>query len=111
MKPRNLPLPLLLFAALTLVAFGTAKAGTFTANFNDGATPAGTTLYGNAVIETTEGVTNSGCLKLTKAVANQTGSFVINDLDAGAPIASFTASFKALIGGGSGADGFSFNFA
>ncbi len=36
---------------------------------------------------------------------------VLDDLDSGQVIGSFTARFKLLIGGGNGAEGFSFNFA
>jgi hypothetical protein len=43
-------------------------AGTFTANFNDGLVPAGTSVSGSAVVEVDGGVGNSGALKLTKAV-------------------------------------------
>lgn len=103
---------------LSLAALPDSRAGNFTANFNDGATPAGTTLYGNngdnasGVIETSGGVDNSGCLKLTKAVNGKTGSLIIEDLDGGNTVNSFTANFKVRIGGGSSppADGFAFSF-
>ena len=50
-------------------------------------------------------------MQLTTAVGSVSGGFIISDLDAGQPLVSFTATFKALIGGGTGADGMSFNFA
>src|SRR5439155_3823209 len=55
----------------------------------------------------------SGVLKLTQAYYyGSRGSFIINNLDGGAPIAGFTASFKLLVGGAEPhADGCSFNFA
>jgi hypothetical protein len=87
------------------------RAGTFFSDFNSGTLPAGTSVYGVTTNDTTGGYTNSGCIKLTKAVGSTSGGFVINDLDAGTPVVGFTASFKALIGGGTGADGMSFNFA
>jgi hypothetical protein len=94
-----------LFAALS------TQAGSFVTDFNSGL-PAGTAIFGNTTVSANGGFTNSGCLKLTTALASQTGGFVItNDLDAGVPVAGFVASFKALIGGGNAADGFSFNFA
>ena len=63
------------------------------------------------MVDSTGGVGDSGVLKLTTAENSQLGSFLIDDLDAGAAISAFTATFKLLIGGGNGADGFSFNFA
>src|SRR6266567_4310619 len=81
-------------------------------NFNDGAVPPNTTNLGTALVDTTGGVTNSGCLKLTTSVNTQNGAFLISDPDAGAPVYGFTARFKALLGGGTvpPADGFAFAF-
>ncbi|HWH71304.1 MAG TPA: hypothetical protein VNT26_18110, partial [Candidatus Sulfotelmatobacter sp.] len=96
--------------AALLVAL-TASAGSFVADFNSGL-PAGATIYGNATVDPTGGVTNSGCLKLTGAINTQQGSFVItNNLDEGTNIVALVARFQAYVGGGSGADGFSFNYA
>ena len=94
-------------------AFTSLRAGTFNANFNDGLVPPDTSVYGNTVIESTGGVGGSGVLKLTKALGSQTGSFIISDLDNGAPVYGFRASMMVRIGGGSPtpADGWSFNFA
>ncbi|WP_040549795.1 PA14 domain-containing protein [Pedosphaera parvula] len=98
-------------SSILLGATVSAQAGSFVTDFNSGV-PAGSAVFGNAVVSTNGGFSNSGCLKLTTTTASQTGTFVItNDLDAGQPVVSFTASFKALVGGGSAADGFSFNFA
>src|ERR1035438_7222672 len=90
----------------------TASAGTFTANFNSGP-PAGASLYGNAFVDTTGGPDNSGCLKMTTNAVSQTAGFIINDLDSGAAISAFTATFQLVLGGGTAipADGFSFNYA
>src|ERR1017187_3041149 len=97
------------FAALGSLA--TAQAGSFFSDFNSG-TPAGSTVYPNAFIDTTGGYTNSGCLKLTLASGTGAGSFIIDDLDSTTPVVSFTASYKVYIGSyGNGADGMSFNFA
>ena len=97
----------LLLAAAAL----SAQAGTFTSDFNSGL-PAGTAVYGNAVVEATGGIGDSGVLKVTKAINSQSGSFVIEDIDAGNPIAGFDVTFKLLIGGGTAtpADGISFCF-
>lgn len=89
------------------------EAGSFSADFNDGLPPPNTSLHGNggaAVVELSGGVDGSGCLKLTKAVNSQEGSFLIWDLDNGAPVNSLTARWKMRVGGGSStpADGFSF---
>lgn len=104
----------ILIAALSLgLATHEAKAGTFSNNFNTGTTaPAGTTLNGSAVIEATGGIDNSGVLKITKAINSQSGSFVIDDLDAGAPVYGFDLTAKVRVGGGTStpADGFSINF-
>ncbi len=107
-----------LCSAALLAVVPPVLAGNFQANFNDGQTPAGATLFGNTgdnnagVIELTGGVDNSGCLKLTKAVNSAQGSMIIDDLDAGAAVNSFTATFKVRIGGGTStpADGMSFCF-
>src|ERR1035441_10439493 len=98
---------LLLTTALSL------SAGTFTNAFDSGL-PVGTAVYGDAVIRANGGVSGSGCLQMTTNLASQTAGFLINDLDSGAQIGGFTATFKLLLGGGSTAtpaDGFSFNFA
>ena len=101
-----------LFAAAALLAsLAGAQAGSFVTDFNSGL-PAGSATFGNGAISSSGGYTNSGCLKMTTAVASQNAGFVItNDLDGGTAVVSFTARFKLLIGGGNGADGFSFNFA
>ncbi|PWU16295.1 MAG: hypothetical protein C5B50_13860 [Verrucomicrobia bacterium] len=91
-----------------------AQAGTFFSDFNSGTLPAGATVFGSAsVTNTTGGYTNSGYLQLTPLALSQQGAFVItNDLDAGAPVVSFVARFKAFdFSSGQGADGWSFNFA
>ena len=59
-----------------------SQAGTFSANFDDNALPAGTYLNGTAG----GGVIEGGVLKITKATGGQTGGFVIEDVDAGAPV-------------------------
>src|SRR5947208_3742198 len=87
-----------------------APAGSFFSDFNSGTLPAGTAVYGSATNDTTGGYTNSGCIKLT-TTAGGTGSLIIGDLDSGQPVDNFVVSFKALVGGGTGADGFSFSFA
>jgi hypothetical protein len=90
-----------------------AQAGTFTTNFNTGALPAGShtnaNSNGGAYLELTGGVGDSGCLKLTKNINSQNGSFILDDLDAGQPIYGFDMTFKLRIGGGSStpADGMS----
>lgn len=103
--------------ALLAAAFP-LHAGTFTANFNDGQVPVGAAVYGTGeganpiggVVESTGGVDNTGCFKLTRAVTGQAGSMVIADLDGGADVNSVTATWMMRMGGGTGtpADGFSF---
>src|SRR5437867_3232229 len=102
----------LLLSGLALAA--SVQAGSFTADFNTGALPPGThtnfNANGGAYLELTGGIGDSGCLKLTKNINSQNGSFILDDLDAGAPIYGFDATFKLRIGGGGGtpADGMSF---
>lgn len=106
----TLPSRLVLLLMATLLPAG---AGTFTSDFNTGNLPSGThtnaNAAGGAYLELDGGVGNSGCLKLTKSINSQQGSFILDDLDAGNPIYGFDATFKIRIGGGSGtpADGFS----
>jgi hypothetical protein len=91
-----------------LLASHSLAAATFTTDFSS--QPAQVQLYGDPG-DGNAGVIEDGVAKITKAVGGMQGSMVIDDLDAGAAVSGFTATFKLLIGGGSGADGFSFNFA
>jgi len=98
---------------LCSVAAAAVQAGTFSTDFNSGL-PAGTAVYGNAIVDSIGGVGNSGVLKLTTNVPSELGSFVINDLDPGQRVLSFTANFKVAIyttNSIAPSDGFSFNFA
>ncbi|HEY5481997.1 MAG TPA: hypothetical protein VIL39_10980, partial [Verrucomicrobiae bacterium] len=112
---RNRPIntSLLATALAAIGSLASAQAGSFFADFNDGLVPANATAYGNANVQGSGGYTNSGFLELTPAIGSQNAGFILNDLDAGVPVVSFTASYKCLIGGGgyNGADGMSFNFA
>src|SRR5215468_9248449 len=107
----------LLAAAIATFSAQTLFAGSFFSDFNSGL-PAGTAIFGNTSVSPNDGTgggyTNSGCLQLTtELTGGQSGVFIItNDLDAGALVTGFTATFKALVASvGVGADGFSFNFA
>jgi len=96
--------------ALATAGLFSASAATFTSNF--ASDPGGTPL-GIAEIE-------EGVLKLNDLAdlppadpakpLPQMGSYVLPDFDNGAAVQSFTATFKAAVGGGSslGAQGFSF---
>src|ERR1044071_4400437 len=96
MQCRTLP-ALAIAVALFQTILISASAGTFSSDFNSGL-PSGTTVFCSATNDLVGGYTNSGCIKLTTAAAGLTGSFIItNDLDAGQPVVSFTAKFKALI--------------
>src|SRR5215831_12973334 len=91
----------------------TVQAGSFSTDFNTGALPAGShtnaNAAGGAYLELTGGVGDSGCLKLTKNINSQNGSFILDDLDAGQPIYGFDVTYKVRIGGGTStpADGMS----
>jgi hypothetical protein len=86
-------------------------------NFNDGQLPADAQIFNNAAgtaaVVPSAGLFNSGVLRLTEQVGSQQSSFVIPDLDNGAPVFGFTAKFKLQTGPGSGnaADGFAFLWA
>lgn len=104
------------FSKNALMAVGAAAlilpqsyGGTFTADFNDGQTPAGTTLNGTPP---TSGVIENGILKLTKNAGGQSGSLVIEDLDEGNPVYGFKLTAKVRFGGGTvpPADGFGITF-
>lgn len=97
----------LLFCIATL---GQGFAGTFSTGFNSGPPARGMT-FGNAAIDRTGGVEESGVLRLTESKADQEGAFVINDLDPDKAVSGFIATFKVRIGGGNGGEGFSFNLA
>ena len=100
-------------AALCIPFALCAEAGNFSTDFNQDL-PAGANLYGGTrpQIGTPYPAIEDGVLKLTYALEqSEKGSLVLDDLDAGQVIGSFTARFKLLIGGGTGAEGFSFNFA
>lgn len=102
----------LLSIATTTTLTRTACAGTFSNDFSS-ATVSGFTLNGATrpngfpypAIE-------NGYLALTYAENGQQGTIVLDDLDAGGAVASFTATFKLRIGGGSStpADGLCFHF-
>ncbi len=96
---------------VVMAATLSTQAGTFTNNFDNG-TPPGATVYGNTFVDTTGGVGNSGCLKLTTAINSESGSFVLPDLDSGAQIFGFDLSYDLLLGGGTAtpADGVSLCF-
>lgn len=113
MKTNASPVSSLMKVALSLIAMigsSAVTAGVFNADFNDGTVPPGSAVWGHAVVESTGGVNNSGCLKITKNEGSQQGSFVIEDLDGGALVYGFRVSMKVRVGGGTvpPADGWSF---
>jgi mono/diheme cytochrome c family protein len=66
--------------------------------------PVGLTLYGDAVLQ-------SPIVKLTENINGQYGVALVPQFNGSTPIHSFRATFKLYIGGGTTADGFSFNLA
>ena len=100
-------------ALLLMAAMLSARAGSFTSDFNTGDLPPSShtnaNASGGAYLELTGGIGDSGCLKLTKSINGQNGSFILDDLDSGLPIYGFDVTFKVRIGGGTQppADGFS----
>src|SRR5436190_8342408 len=98
--------------ACSLITALATRAGTFTADFNDGQVPVGVTMLDGATVDTSGGPDGSGCMKLTGAVNNAAGGFVVPDLDPGNRIQTFVATFNVHMGNGTtpAADGFAFNF-
>jgi hypothetical protein len=92
-----------------LAAPACLMAGSLSLNFDDGQVPPEGIVVGSAVVEDSGGFAG-GALKLVKNVNGLQGSFLIQDLDGGAPVNSVNATFKARVGGGTSppADGWSF---
>jgi hypothetical protein len=89
-------------ALASAIALSTAAhAGVYSSDFSS--PPAGLQLRGDAVVE-------DGVLKLTPEELGKGGTAVVEDLDPGKVVKSFTATFNLHIGGGDSADGFSFDF-
>jgi hypothetical protein len=98
-----------LLAATIFFAAPFANAGHFFSDFNNGLPP-DAKVNGDASVERTGGVDDTGMLKLTTTNNCWIGSFFLEPLDGRKAVTGFTAKFKALIGGGTGADGLGFHF-
>jgi hypothetical protein len=87
--------------------------GAIEIGFNDGSVPPDSAVFGTAAVAANEGVDDSGVLKLTSAVNDQVGSFIVNDLNPGMNMDTLTVAFKVRVGEGTSppADGFSFVWA
>ncbi len=96
----------LAFFVIALFCALSNRAGTYSSDFTDPAPP-GLTLFGSALIAPTGGVNDSGVLELTTIdPPAQTGAAILDDLDNGVAVASFTANFKVRIGGPSASPAF-----
>lgn len=85
--------------------------GPFCFDFNNGQLPANAALHGHAFISITNGVGNSGVLKLTRALPSQKGSLIMEPLNPGATVTAMEARFDVRIGNDeftTHADGMSF---
>lgn len=82
----------------------------FDYNFNDGQVPPNGIILGNAIVQPTGGVNDSGFMQLTEAVNSQSSAFELPTPDGVTSIADFTATWMMRVGGGSDtpADGYSF---
>ncbi len=100
--------------AAVWLAGATAYAGSFTSNFNN-PNQTGYTLNGSGTLADgtpwAAAIGNNSCI-LTTNSGSLYGSFILDDLDAGQPIQSFTATFKLQFGPGTStpADGMAFYF-
>ena len=96
-------------AAFCTVVTGAGR-DSFSTDFASGP-PAGTTLYGDASIGDDGSGTNQ-VLHLTDAFRNSSfGAINIPDPAGGANVTQLSVHWRSLVGGGSGADGYSFNWA
>jgi hypothetical protein len=100
---------------LSVVGVSGLYPASFSTDFNSGL-PAGTLLFpgalGGGIIDSVGGVGDSGVLKLTMADNDDSGAFIVNDLNSGRSVTAYSANFMLRMGNGSAepADGFSFNF-
>ena len=80
-------------------------------NFNDGLVPAGTGLFGIALVG--DDGTGNNVLRLTDPVFNSYGAFLVPDQAGGENVDALHVRWRSLIGGGfeGGADGYSLNWA
>jgi hypothetical protein len=91
----------------------THAAGTYCYDFNSGL-PAGNTVYGNARVDSSGGIYNSGALKVTDAALSQSGAFRTSELIPGHSVARIRASYMMRADTpqtGNPADGHSLNIA
>lgn len=82
----------------------------FYSDFDEGL-PAGAEVRGDAYVDISGEVAKSGILRLTDAGQGRLGSLIVRDFAGGAEVAKFWARFQVRVGGGTGAEGFSFNVA
>src|ERR1051325_3297754 len=99
-------------APLTVVSINPPTNPIVLYDFDDGVVPDGTAVYGNATVDPAAGFGGTGGLILTTNLNNQSGSFIIDDLNPGSAGARFTVAVKMKIGPGSAnpADGMSLSF-
>ena len=64
----------ILTAGCALALAGVARGGSFSANFDDGAVPPGSSIYGDAATAINGGVGDSGVLMLTPALTGSTSA-------------------------------------
>lgn len=95
---------LMLFAGNTEV-----HGGHFFSDFNHGV-PSHCRLLGTATVESFGGYDNTGMLQLTDLQSRWVGTMILDPLDENTPVASFIVTYKAFIGGGTGADGMGLHF-
>src|SRR4051812_19782727 len=102
----QVPRPFLKLTGIFAASIVSLHAGSFTTDFSTGV-PANAQIFGGTRPDGSSPfpAVEDGVLKLTYAAEkNETAALIINDLDAGEKVGSFTAKFKLLIGAGTGAD-------
>src|SRR5579859_535623 len=108
-------IPKLKLAGVLLLTGATAFAGSFSSTFSDPNNTTGFTLQGSGTLSDGSAwfpfITNNE-VRLTVAQNSLGGTLNVDDLDNGANVQAFTATFKLQFGPGSGnpADGMSFIF-
>ncbi|MDB6132935.1 MAG: Legume-like lectin family protein [Verrucomicrobiales bacterium] len=101
-------------AAFDVVSLPHATPNTASHNFNDGAVPNGTHVFGSAAVTPTGGFNDTGFMSLTEDVGGAAGTWIVDDLNGGNPVGSIDVAFKMLLTPADGAvpaDGFGFHWA
>ncbi len=99
--PPGLPVRSLLLFALFFGLVARIQAGTFSSDFNSSRIY-GAEVRGDAAMEPSGGIMNSGSLRLTESHPKEQGALVIDELDPGRKVTAFNVRFRMAMGNGEG---------